>query len=203
MNLAEEYFYRHGIKIPFAKHVNHGSMFFRSELADGKIRWKVLNIDSILDNSHPGKYSFKLLSPVHNGLSKKETMFDLVAITEAEWDDYEEYWMKWANTIDEKAVVKTNADVYLTAWEIYAYCYDSELVKFSGQESLHRSLDLSLSSSERLKGCTDILSFLSRNNTGLTEVWDNSILPMIRTYCFWLVELIESRTRSESGISIS
>ena len=61
MNLAEEYFYRHGIKIPFAKHVNHGSMFFRSELADGKIRWKVLNIDSILDNSHPGKYSFKLL----------------------------------------------------------------------------------------------------------------------------------------------
>ncbi len=189
MNLAEEYFQRHGIKIPFAKHVYHGNLFLRSE-QEGKILWKVLNIDNIPDTSHPGKYFFQLLAPVHNGLSDKNRMFESIATAQAEWDDYEEYWGRWAKEVDKKILVKNSTEAYLTAWEIYVYCYDKEIARFIGQESLHKSLSLSLDGEERLKGCTDIISFISEHNCSIMEVWKNSMLPMLRNYCFWLVDLV-------------
>jgi hypothetical protein len=197
MNLCEEYFLRHGINIKWAKHVNRGVLFHRIEV-ENRIFWHVLDITYQQDSSHPGKYLVELLSPVHDALSqglhslKGRNMFDRIDAVDVEWDEYEEFWPKWFDKTFERksSIVKDNLHVFLTAWEIYCYCYDSEMAKFSEQESLHKSLSLSLPPMERLNGCMDILAFLNERNGSLLNVWNKNMIPWMGKYCFWLADMV-------------
>ena len=197
MNLYEEYLQRHGIKFVAPKHMKKGSLFFRLE-NNGKINWKILTIEYLEDYNHPGKYSFRLIVPVHDALSNNKALFSVDANVDLEWDEYDIYWRGWTNAIggETKAIVRNEKDVLLTAWEIYAYCCDSELAKNAAdQKSLHRSLDLSLSSDDRFEGCLEILAYLSNKYPALMYNWYDYMLPLIRNYSFWLIDLADERKK--------
>ena len=187
MHLCEEYIERHRLHVRFARHVNYGAMFFRSEHDLG---WRILVIGQRPPVIHPCTYSFRTLKPIHNGWEDK-TLFEVASIDLVlTWSEYEDFVMKWAESVTRSQIPLGIKSVQLAAWEILLYCFDGALVKWGCHDRFYKTIDLSNSIDDRFMAMREALEFASRNMPEFYESWTRDMSHYLRGYCFWMEDLI-------------
>jgi hypothetical protein len=112
MQIYEEYFKRHSIRMPLVKHVSLGYLFFRKP-SDTGFYWEVVSIYWNEPSTHPGYYTIRRSAPMHDSRSFE---MDLVEVDrKLAWDSYEEFFYNWSHKCDKNNVVSGNRQVILNA----------------------------------------------------------------------------------------
>jgi len=200
MQLTEEYFARHAIKVPLVRHTEFGSVLFLTpdpKDTASTVKWALGTIMFKPDNLHPGKYSIRLSQPVHNSGERGTNGYQNIENDEIEWDVYEEHILEWSKkkiripTAANLRVVIDPKEVELAAWEMFVFNFDTNLVRYASDGTLFKSLDLDLPFAERHRGFLEMIEKLRHEAPNFYELWNRDLKRnTVDKYAYWLANLI-------------
>lgn len=179
--LCEEYVKRHKISVPFARHVQCGSLFLEDHNDSLVIlfHWKQASI------FRPGNYLVRVGKPVHNGCERGFCYITskLIPQSVCYWDEFEDFLAGWSRSVD---LVFGRQRVALKAWQIFLYCFDRRVANNIGPDALYDSIDLDLSVRERYKSMQETLRKLKANHDYLYQAWKNHMEGHLESYLHWV-----------------
>lgn len=195
MNLCEQYYDRHQILVPIIKHINFGSLFFRSN--DFPF-WKVITVSWREPLHQPGTYLIgeryinKFSHEIISNKCKKE--FEYIV----GWDDYENFLTNIPNrfNLQNYSIVKSPKDASLFAWEVFVYSQEKTFAqKFLHLEkylfdSINLDNDLESRYFAYLSFTKDYMKFSDKDSENLSNLYQNVMSPYLDNYVYWLARLI-------------
>ena len=187
MYLCEEYFHRHGINVQYARHVDRGAIFFKT---DYDFTWRILSIRWKLPSVHPGTYHIKTVKPVHDGYRGRALFESTSKDLSIHWDEYESFIMKWAASLSGDQIASSVKKAHLAAWDMLLYCCDDAIKQQGYQNQFNNTTDVTFNVDERFMALQESLVFISKNFVALHEVWICEMGPYLRDYCYWLADLV-------------
>jgi hypothetical protein len=198
LSLAEEYLQRHNIEdVNYIKHIRSGTIFMREESNLG-IEWGLTTInffDRRTDDTHgPGNYVIRHMRPIHDGYQNRKGMFETIASTTLEWDQYEDYMWSLILRPGRPRVMKDQKEVLLTAWEMFLYCCDSGLISYANNEIMYRTIDPEIPSSQRYSGFSTMKDQLQKTEPNFYDLWNKEFMQQhVKNNCQWLAKLMDEK----------
>ncbi len=189
MKLYQEYFLRHNIDGMVVEHNNQGALILRT-----KDSWLLVTIKWQDNGIHPGKYIVEYLSPIHNGYANRR-LFQKYNVKELSWDEYEDYFLSWSDSMMVPDVISGDKKVVLTAWEMFVYCYDGWLAQQSSELRwyVYSCLDTDQSVETRYSGYQNCLLYLTAKDPDVLKVWKYEVLSLTQHYSEWLAALVKKQ----------
>ena len=186
MYLCEEYLQRHKIDVPYARHVERGAVFFRTQYDSS---WRILSIEWKPQVVHPGEYLIKTFKPLHDGYQIKSLFEPTSKNLVVHWDEYDAFFVKWVAGLTLDLIATNVKSVHLAAWDMLLCCFDS-LAQGEYRQQLCAAADVSKSADERFAALQDALAFVSRYLPPIHEAWTYEISAYLRDYCYWVPKLL-------------
>jgi len=196
MLLVEEYLKRHGIDIPFVRHVKQGYLFVKRP-SDARMEFRILSIKHVVHWRNPSQYKITIMMPRHNNFGDGR-MFDLTDEVTVPWDEFVE-WISdpFGDADDKTTLISGRREALVCAWEMFVYCCDSGFVDRANDRIFWTSLDKEVSIDERYAVIKEILerykSSMSRER--MWGVWRDNIEMFLKNYCFWLDEILNKENK--------
>ncbi len=197
MRLYDEYLKRRGITVPVVQHRQEGAVLLWTTdplISTWQNRWVLVTARWRPDDDHPGKYEVVYHLPVHNGGTKGRLFAQMPPIM-LEWDEYEDFFYKWAAGLKGVRPASGHRQVVLTAWEMFVFCYD-DWFRRQGSDlkdrHLYTSIDDQLSADARYAGYQSVLLYLSAHHPAVLQAWKYEMLMKVYNYSDWLVDLINA-----------
>ena len=173
MHLYQEYFNRKKIDKELIRYANK-SIIFTSDF------YRALVIEKKVSSVGPNKFVFLSLKPDKGFLKSFESF-------EVEWDEYENYICK--NLKSKKNAILDSEDVFIFGWQLFLSCNDSFFSSNICCETLHSTIDCSLSKKDKINNINNFIFFLNSDY----KIIYNSWLIMkkdIDNYSYWLARLV-------------
>jgi hypothetical protein len=186
MYLCEEYLQRHGILIPYVKHVSSGHVFFKYK---EKEIWHLLSIKWVEPTWRPGCYYIKVFRPIHDGY-KNGLLYEEILENKIFLDEYEDYFVKWKEDIGK---ISSQKELRMTAWEICLYCYDNLLANYVSKQDFFSTVDPTLPMEIRLQSLDKLLLYFKDRLPLFVETLNMDLIRYARGYSDWLVELVHAK----------
>jgi hypothetical protein len=187
MFLQEEYLQRHGIvDVPIIVHTIRGSLLLRPK----GFSYLVVVISWKPSNRGPGRYHINYYTPIHNGYSRN-LYFSRISEVECvlEWEEYSTYIINWSSK-NRLNPVLTEAEVYLSIWEMFLFCCDDALASLGLEKLLYESINEDNPIDKRYSSFLDCMDYLRLNHPDLSNLFKDNFLSHVFPYCFWLSKLI-------------
>lgn len=195
MRLCEEYFKRHSINdVPVAYHCSAGSLILRTtDPSIWKSRWILISIAWENHDFHPGKYKIGFNLPIHDGYLDK-LLFTQFPPTIKKWHEYEDFFIDWSANLEAVVPVVGLEEVFLAAWEMFVFSYDSWFNERPDEikRLLFDSLDKENTIHQRYQYCQHILTYLSTSHPETLKVWKYNVLVRVQNYSDWLAKIINN-----------
>lgn len=190
MRLYEEYLARHSLNVLVPPHVSNGTIFLRHE-SPSVVHWKIIQIAYQPNSTHPGKYVIQTQIPIRNSVAAGlRSIMNVSTAEEVEWDEYEDYFLELSKNLDGYKVAKDIKEITLFAWEMFVYILDELLVKYAENASLFKSLNTTLSDTERYLAYSDFLAWITQRSSLILEAW-KKMLAHIRNNCYWFSNILD------------
>lgn len=187
MFLCEEYLLRHGIEVPLIRHVKRGSLFLKTnEKAD---YWRVLTINWEKVPNHPSIYRIKMLRPIYDGYLNKE-LFECVSYWEGHWEEYENYLLSLAKSLDNHTPIVGRRNTTMAAWEMFLFCHDGWVAEYLDYDLIYSTIDLDLNADARHQNLQEVSAYLASSHKHFFNVWKEHLLSYLENYCNWLGSLV-------------
>jgi len=194
MQLAEEYLKRHGINIPFVRHVKQGYLFVRRP-SDVRMEFRILSIKRQVNWRHPSQYKINIMMPRHNNYGDGR-MFDLTDDVIVPWDEFSEWISDPFGDADNKtSLILGKKEAWVCAWEMFVYCCDSGFADRVNDRIFWASLDDEMSIDERYSAIQEILERYknSMSRERMWSMWHDNIETFLKNYCFWLEDILNKK----------
>jgi hypothetical protein len=196
MYLFEEYLIRNSIEVPYVKHTQLGSVFYRWNNS-----WRILQIRFIENSNHPGYYQIKCLEPSGHRYDKSGSDRSGVSLRRVDesqiyWDQYQSFFLNWCDRLPE---VATDEQAKVAAWEMCIYCFDTLLLNYVNSEDFYNALNPDLSFERRCVFIDRVYGTIRRDERNskirepIIKFWEGEMVPMLKYYLEWLVKLVEKR----------
>lgn len=187
MRLHEEYIKRHGLDIPVVQYERRSTIFLRSHQRES-IEWRILAIQWIHVNRHPGYFEMSYVVPVHDGW--REDLFRHIFRPKIlYWDEYEATISKLvAEIVQDKFEAISNKDHVFALWQMFLYMHDSLIARHMPPEFYELVEDsVACSSSVSYEKAVDMLWEKIPN---LYNTLKSQVLPLAAIHSQWLENLI-------------
>lgn len=194
MQLVEEYLKRHGINVPFVRHVKQGYLFVKRP-SEIRVEFRILSIKHEVTWRHPSQYKVNVIMPRHNNYSEGR-MFDLIDDVVVSWDEFPEWITDPFGDADDKTnLILGQKEALVCAWEMFVYCCDSGLVDRVNDRIFWTSLDEDAPIDDRYIATKDIIEGYknSISKERIWCLWRDNIETFLKNYCFWLDEILNSK----------
>jgi hypothetical protein len=191
MYLCEEYLKRHGIDIPYVKHIRSGCAFFKP--ADNN--WYLLTINWQEPTWRPGVYYIKTYEPIHNGY-RDGVLFEQLTENKLFLDEYEDFFLEWRKNV---VRLPWQKELRLITWEICLYCYDGLLASYVSKQDFLSTIDPSLSVESRLESLDKILIYFQNKLPLFVEALNMDMRRYSKEYANWLAELVHGNTKNSQS----
>ena len=191
MYLCEEYLGRHGIKIPYIKHIRSGCAFFKP--TDNN--WYLLTINWQEPTWRPGVYYVRTYEPRHNGY-RDGVLFGQLTEKKLFLDEYEDFFLEWRKDI---VRLPWQEELRLITWEVCLYCYDGLLASYVSKQDFLSTIDPDLPAESRLKSLDKVLVYFQDKLPLFVEALNMDVRRYSKEYANWLAELVHGNTKNSQS----
>ncbi len=199
MILQEEYLRRHSIVVPEVHHtVNGGSLILRPDEANTvlSLRWVVVNVEWRFNSHHPGNYTLKVLTPVHNSGRGPDLFTSIPGYPSwltLNYDEFEQFFVLFAGSLGKIKAVTDYREASLLGWEMFCYTHDSYLSQRTSSvfhEVFATSIDFDLPLESRYYAYREAVDLLMVQDSTAFDLYESSIHSYTQRSLSWLARLI-------------